>query len=125
MMLACAEKTEEIEKSGEELLEDYYNEICLLYVDEACALEISQCGQPVTLFSDWAQCMNAQSNRTSLCGQLPATIENDSQNITDCVSLLQSRTCTTADICPEEGHLLFEGVCGAVEELIIQECNPF
>jgi hypothetical protein len=125
MLWACGEKSVEIEKTGQELLEEYHNELCLLYVDEECAVEIAQCGEPVTLFSDWAQCMNAQSNRTSLCGQLPGVIESDPQNLIDCISLIQSSVCTTEDICPDEGHLLFEGVCGAVEELIIQECNPF
>ena len=102
MLWACTTKPVEMEKNGEELLEEYYNELCLLYVDEDCALEISQCGQPVTLFSDWAQCMNAQSNRTTLCGQLPAVIENEPQNLVDCISLLQSSACTSDDICPDE-----------------------
>ena len=124
MLLSCQEKEVVKQRSGSELLEEYQNELCVLYTNEDCGLELSQCGQPVTLFTDWAQCMNAQNQRTSLCGLLPDEIESDSQNIETCIDLLQNATCTSDVLCGDE-HLLFEGPCGSVEELIVQECQPF
>ena len=123
LMWGCQEK-EVVTRSGEELLEEYQNELCILYTSEDCGLQLSQCGQPVTLFTDWAQCMNSQNQRTSLCGLLPDAIENNTQDIETCIEALRNSTCTTEDLCGEE-HLLFEGACGSVEELIIQECQPF
>ena len=123
VLWSCQEK-EVVQRSGKELLEEYQNELCVLYTNEDCGLELSQCGQPVTLFTDWAQCMNTQNQRTSLCGLLPTMIEEDSQDIETCIALLQSATCTSEALCGEE-HLLFEGACGSVEELIIQECQPY
>ena len=121
---ACTSQKIEEQKTGEELLEAYYNELCLLYTDRDCGQELSQCGEPVTLFSDWGQCMNTQNQRTSLCGLLPAKIEENPQDITACLSILQEATCTAEEMCSQE-HLLFDGVCGAVEDLILQECNPY
>lgn len=122
-ILACQEKETE-EATGEELLDEYQHELCILYTNDECALELSQCGQPVTLFTDWAQCMNVQNQRTSLCGQLPAKIESNPQEVLECIALLQQATCTVEDLCPDE-HLLFDGACGGMEELIVQECQPF
>lgn len=119
----CQEKEAEM-RSGEDLLDEYHNELCLLYTNEDCGLELSQCGQPVTLFTDWAQCMNVQKQRTSLCGLLPSAIEADPENIVECIALIQQATCTVEDLCPDE-HLLFDGSCGAMEEQIVQECQPF
>ena len=80
LFMSCQEK-DVVGPSGSELLESYHSEHCLLYTDVDCGLELSQCGQPVTMFTDWAQCMNAQNQRTSLCGQLPSVLEEDPQNI--------------------------------------------
>ena len=124
LLWSCQEKEVVVERSGEELLEEYQNELCILYTNEDCGLELSQCGQPVTLFTDWAQCMNTQNQRTSLCGLLPDAIEEAPQDIETCIASLQEVTCTSEELCGEE-HLLFEGACGRVEELIVQECRPF
>ena len=123
LLLACSKEKIEQTKTGEELLEEYYNQICLLYSDRDCGQELSQCGEPVTLYTDWAQCMNSQSQRTSLCGLLPDKIESNPQDINTCLTVLQDVQCTTEEMCGDE-HLLFDGACGAVEELIIQECKP-
>ncbi len=123
----CACGTEEVKPtvSGAELLEEYYTTICNFYSDQACAIEIGQCGQPVTAFSDWAQCMNVQSNRTSLCGQLPSIIEEDAEAMLQCLAVLESVECTTSSVCGGEGHVFYEGACGEVEELIVQNCSMF
>ena len=126
-IVSCEEKEQETTtESGEQLLEDYYSLLCNYYSSQECAIEIGQCGQPVTAFSDWAQCMNAQNNRTSLCGQLPAIIEEQPQAILACIEKLEIATCTTAEVCGGGGgHLFYDGDCGAVEETIIQNCNMF
>ena len=111
--------------SGEALIEEYYSALCVWYADQECSIEISQCGEPVTSFSDWAQCMNAQNNRTSLCGQLPTIIEEQPQAIMECIETIERTTCETEAICPQSGHILYEGACGEVEETILQNCNPF
>jgi len=123
-VLACNNKEQE-QQSGADLLKDYQSALCEWYSDRDCSLEITNCGQPVTQFSDWAQCMNAQNNRTSLCGQLPSRIEEQPTDIQECIALLQTQECLTESICGSDEHLLFEGVCGNVEELILQECTPF
>ena len=111
--------------SGEDLIESYFSALCVWYSEQECAIEISQCGDPVTAFSDWAQCMNAQNNRTNLCGQLPSIIEAQPQAISECIEIIESTTCETEQICPASGHILYEGTCGEVEETILQNCSPF
>ena len=122
---ACKGETETIKVSGKESLDEYHSALCEWYSDRDCRVEISNCGQPVTEFTDWAECMNAQNNRTSLCGQLPARIEESPNDIQTCIELIRGSTCTTDNICGTGDHLLFEGVCGKVEEMILQECAPF
>ena len=122
---ACNSETETSDLSGKELLDAYHSALCEWYSDRDCAVEISNCGQPVTQFSDWAQCMNAQNNRTSLCGQLPARIEESPDDIQACTDTILNTTCTTDNVCGTGNHLLFEGLCGNVEEMILQECAPF
>lgn len=119
--------TEEVKSdvSGKELLEQYYTAICTFYSDQDCAIEIGQCGQPVTAFSDWAQCMNVQNNRTSLCGQLPQIIEENPQPMIECLELLEELECTTASVCGGGDHAFYSGKCGEVEEIIVQNCNMF
>jgi hypothetical protein len=123
-ILSCGEEKSEV-VSGKELIDEYFSALCTWYSDQECSIEISQCGEPVTSYSDWAQCMNAQNNRINLCGQLPAVIEENPTAIQDCLSQLEQVECVTAEICPTTGHVLYDGVCGAVEETIIQECRPF
>ena len=124
VLLACnGEKVET--PSGKEMINDYFSALCTWYADQECAVEISQCGDPVTSFSDWAQCMNAQNNRINLCGELPALLEESPDAIMSCTTLVQESTCQTEEICSDAGHLLYEGVCGQVEELILQTCSPF
>ena len=124
LLWACAEEKVEETKTGEQLLEDYFSQICIFYTDQECGQALAQCGEPVTLYFDWAQCMNSQSQRTSLCGRLPSILEAEPQDMESCLSLLKEVQCTTEEMCGSE-HVLFEGACGAVEELIIQECKPY
>ena len=124
LIFSCSVEKTEVSKSGTEFLDEYFDSICQLYSNRECGQELSQCGEPVTLFTDWAQCMNSQSQRTSLCGRLPMLIEENPKDISDCIQILRETPCTTEDMCADY-HILFEGSCGAVEEAIVQECKPY
>ena len=109
--------------SGEELVEKYHSALCDIYSDLDCAIELGSCGTSVVSFSDWAQCMNAQTQTVGHCGNIPVIFSDIHDTVMGCVEMLEGAECTEEDLClGSDGIVRYES-CGEVAEAIVQNCD--
>ena len=130
LFLACDGKTIDSSEStpnypGEELVERYNSATCHLLVDQACVSILTDCGAPVNLFGDWADCMNSQNLNFTHCSNIPHLFEQNQIMVLNCIGVLENAQCNASSLCADGESLLRAEDCAAVNELIVNNCNPF
>ena len=128
LLVACGggDSGEKLQKdlSGEELVEAYNTAICDLYEQDDCTQVMASCGDAVPNYSDWAQCMNEQSDFTD-CSNIPVLFYEEYETASECIELLTTAACASEDLCMEGGNLLQTGPCGSLAGLVFDNCGPF
>lgn len=126
LVLACSDKEDtQPTVDGETLIEEYNSAYCSLLSDPECVQGFAQCGEQMTLFTDWAQCMNSQNLVTGdNCAHLAGIFEDNSEVVQACTSNLQNQQCSE-DLCTSSGTVIQTDDCGEVLELIVQNCSMF
>ena len=125
-LFACSDKEEsQTPVDGESLIEEYNSAYCDLLSDPECVQGFAQCGEQMTLFTDWAQCMNSQNLVTGdNCAHLAGVFEETSEVVQSCILTLSEQQCSE-QLCSSSGTIIQEDECGQVLELIVQNCNMF
>ena len=125
VFIACTSSNTEKQYTGSELMEMYYDSTCQLYVQPDCITEFANCNTPVSVYTDWADCMNYMNSSFSHCGILESLFEENQSLVVECVEQLQELECINDDICPEGETVLQSGTCGDVLTILMSNCSPF
>ena len=126
LLLACSDKEEApTPVDGDSLIEEYNSVYCDLLSDPECVQGFAQCGEQMTLFTDWSQCMNSQNLVTgNNCAHLRGVFEDNSDTVQSCIRTLSEQQCSD-NLCTSNGTIIQESECGQVLELIVQNCSIF
>ena len=124
--LGCSEQEKEEESvDGATLIENYNSAYCSLLSDPECVEGFAECGEQMTLFSDWAQCMNSQNLVTGdSCVHLAGVFEENTEMVLACTEMLENQQCAD-NLCTSEGTIIQTAECGDVIALIVQNCSLF
>ena len=111
--------------TGEELVERFNRATCHLLVEPECVENLTECNAPVNLFGDWTDCMNSQNLNFTHCSNIPYLFEQNQQLALNCIEILEAATCDAADLCIEGEYILRYQECSALNDLVVNNCNPF
>ena len=113
-----------MELSGDDLVEAYNAAICDLHAQDECAQVMASCGDAVPTYSDWAHCMNEQSDFTD-CSNIPFLFDEEKETAVACIELLTDAPCSPEALCMDGGNILQTGPCGSLAALVFDSCGPF